>query len=149
MANRFYLYRRERAGKSPVWYVKYRQSDGTIGSAILTGKSDKDGANDWAIEHLSDDTAKKTRKPRVQTPKVRGILTPDELRLLFGPGAFEKAWNRDPKHYALNILAASTGLRLGECQALQIQYLHPEYIEVRHSWNDTHGLSAPKSGTTR
>ena len=46
-------------------------------------------------------------------------------------------------------MLASTGLRLGEIQALQIQYLHPDYIEVKHSWNDKYGLSAPKWGSAR
>jgi integrase len=84
-----------------------------------------------------------------ETPQQRGILTADELRLLFGSDTHDKAWRSDQKHFALNILAASTGMRLGEIQALQMKYLHPEYIEVRHSWHDRYGLSAPKWGSAR
>jgi hypothetical protein len=61
MAKKFYLYERKRAGKFPVWYVRYRQEDGTIGSPVPTGKADEDEANEWAIEHLSEDRSKKAR----------------------------------------------------------------------------------------
>jgi integrase len=261
MAKKFYLYARKRAGKSSVWYVRYRQKDGAIGSPIPTGEADEEKANEWAIEHLSDDSSKKARKPRVQTfeewaepwwrfescpyireklaggftisrtyaevrrsyldrhlipefgsipltalsprlfrdfkmrlfsegklrpatinrilgtarvmfnyavsmgelevnpvspvkelkenPVARGILTPAELRLLFGPESFKTVWHEEPRHFAINLLAASTGMRLGECQALQMKYLHPEYIEIRHSWNDRYGLSEPKWGSAR
>jgi integrase len=84
-----------------------------------------------------------------ETPAERGILSLPELATLFGPESFEKVWNRDPRHFGLNLLAASTGMRLGECQALQIRYFHPEFVEVRHSWDDKYGISAPKWNSVR
>jgi integrase len=261
MAKKFYLYERKRAGKFSVWYVRYRQADGTIGSPISTKETDEDKANDWAIEHLSGEQSRKARKPRVLTfkewaapwwkfdtcpylrekigngfhispeyadvrrsyldrhlvpefgkvplsqltpvmfrdyknklqregqlrpatinrilgtvrvmfnyavemqemqynpvgpvkelkenPKVRGILTKGELDLLFSPDAYETAWHRDPKHYTINLLAATCGLRLGECQALQMKNVHPDGVEVRHSWNDRYGMGPAKQGSER
>jgi integrase len=85
-----------------------------------------------------------------ETPVERGILTLDEVKILFGSEAFKTIWNGDIiKHYAANLLAASTGMRLGEIQALQIQYVRPTYIEVKHSWDDRFGLSDPKWGSFR
>jgi integrase len=84
-----------------------------------------------------------------ETPKERGILTVEELGALFGPDALRKVWNGDLRHYGCNLLAATTGLRLGECQGLQVQYVHPEFVQVEHSWNDKYGLSAPKWDSVR
>ncbi len=77
-------------------------------------------------------------------PKERGILKIEQLRMLFDDEALNKVWAGDPRHYACNVLAATTGLRMGECQGLQVQYVHPQFVRVVHSWHDTYGLSAPK-----
>lgn len=84
-----------------------------------------------------------------ENPAARGILTMEELKALFGPEASENVWHKEPRHFALNLLAASTGMRLGECQALQVQYVHPDHLEVQHSWDDQWGLSAPKWNSAR
>src|SRR5208337_2592860 len=50
----------------------------------------------------------------------RGILNGEELRKLFAEKAIGKVWGGDRKGYTLNVLAASTGMRMGELQALPI-----------------------------
>lgn len=85
-----------------------------------------------------------------EEPRARGILSMQELAALFGPGALQRVWHDDPRHYGLNIVAASTGLRLGECQALRVQDLaEPGFLAVTHSWDDRWGLGAPKWGSAR
>jgi integrase len=84
-----------------------------------------------------------------ENPEVRGILSQGEMDTLFSPAAYETAWHRDPKHYTLNLLAATCGLRMGECQALQVQYVHPDGVEVRHSWSDRYGIGPAKQGSER
>ena len=85
-----------------------------------------------------------------ETPKQRGILTLVELAALFNPESLEKIWHGELRHFALNLLAASTGMRLGECQALHVEDIKEGgYIDVAHSWDDRHGLSAPKWGSRR
>ena len=84
-----------------------------------------------------------------EIPQERGILTKAEFDLLFNPESYETAWHRDPKHYTLNLLAASCGLRLGEIQALQVQYVHQDGVEVRHSWSDRYGIGPAKQGSER
>lgn len=82
-------------------------------------------------------------------PRERGILKLEQLRALFQGEALKKIWAGDLRHYACNLLAATTGLRMGECQGLQVQYVHPQFVRVVHSWHDTYGLSAPKWNSVR
>ena len=82
-------------------------------------------------------------KPLIGESVKKSILTPDEIRKLFSI-----KWN-NKQHYVLNMLAASTGMRMGEIQALQIQYVHEEFIEVVHSWDRKYGLKTTKTGKNR
>ena len=54
-----------------------------------------------------------------EDPKQKDILSPEEVRALFDERAIEKNWSNNIEHYTMNLLAASTGLRLGEIQGLQ------------------------------
>ena len=83
-----------------------------------------------------------------EKPKPRGILGLDHMRALFFAERVSEVWG-DPRHLCANLLAASTGMRLGEVQGLQVQYVHPGYVSVVHGWNDTYGLSQPKWNSTR
>ncbi len=65
----FYLYERKRAGKPPVWYVRFRSPGGVVGSPLSTKLSDKGAAERWAIKRLSDAPAPPLRKPKVKTFK--------------------------------------------------------------------------------
>lgn len=64
--------------------------------------------------------------------KEKGILTLDEVRRVF-----TVEW-KDYRGYAGSILAASTGLRLGELQALTLADIHLDesYIHVWRSWDN-------------
>ncbi len=84
-----------------------------------------------------------------EEPEARGIFTLSELHKLFGPGSYKDVWHEEPRHFGMNLLAASTGMRLGEVQALQVRYVHDGYVEVRHSWDDKWRLSPPKWGSAR
>ncbi len=75
--------------------------------------------------------------------RQKGILTPEEVRQLF---CFE--WKTPCVHchpskpqfmgYTANLLAATTGLRLGELQAITLQDLHLKsgYIRIWRSWDN-------------
>ncbi|HNW29166.1 MAG TPA: tyrosine-type recombinase/integrase [Spirochaetota bacterium] len=90
-------------------------------------------------------------------PKHKGILTIEEVRKLFSID-----WKTEPTHchpekfqfmgYAGNILASSTGLRMGKMLALVISDMHLEngYIHVRRSWDKLFGLNqTTKTGRAR
>lgn len=83
-----------------------------------------------------------------ETPKERTILTVGELKELFREDRLEETWG-DERHFTINLLAASTGMRMGECQALQVQHVHPDYVAVVHSWARKHGLKDPKWNSAR
>ena len=259
MAKRFYLYQRQRPAKPPVWYVKFRDENNVIGSPICSNLSDREKAEQWAIERLAQrDIPRKggiptfeqwcipwwipgtcpyiaekkangfsitpkyaalrraylknyllpqfghyllsELKPRMfrdfkmelyqkgeikpatvncilgtarimfnyavemgeletnpvspvkelkEHPAERGILNMDELKALFALDSLSTIWKDDLRHYGLNLLAASTGMRLGECQGLQIKYVYPQYINVVHGWDDRYGISPPKWNSVR
>ncbi|MGO9409763.1 MAG: tyrosine-type recombinase/integrase [Spirochaetia bacterium] len=74
----------------------------------------------------------------------RGILTGEEVRRLFDEKEIFKVWGGDRKHYTLNLLAASTGLRMGELQALPVGGVYESYVNVSQSWERRDGI---KQGT--
>jgi integrase len=84
-----------------------------------------------------------------ENPKEKSILTIDEVKELFRDDNIDRVWNRDHQHYTINLLSASTGMRLGECQALQVQNVHDGYISVVLSWSPKYGLKAPKRNSQR
>lgn len=75
--------------------------------------------------------------------KKRGVLTPLEAQTLFS-----HTW-KDERAYVGNLLACTTGLRLGEIIALKMDNIEDRVLNVRHSWSDLDGLKCPKNGETR
>jgi integrase len=77
----------------------------------------------------------------------KGILSRDELSRLFSDDS-SVIW-RSKMHYALNLTAVMTGMRLGEILALKYEMVQPYFITVAYSWSDTDQLKCPKNGKTR
>jgi integrase len=75
--------------------------------------------------------------------KKRGVVTPREAQALFA-----HAWI-DERAYTGNLLACTTGLRLGEVLALRREDIEERTLNVRHSWSNHDGLKCPKNGETR
>jgi integrase len=77
----------------------------------------------------------------------KGILSREEVFRLFSDesGAI---W-QSKMHYALNLLAIMTGMRLGEILALKFEMVQPTVITVAYSWSDTDRLKCTKTGKTR
>ncbi|MDR0472253.1 MAG: tyrosine-type recombinase/integrase [Treponema sp.] len=73
----------------------------------------------------------------------RHILPPEIATALF-----KVEWP-DGRVRLANILAAVTGLRLGEIQGLQVQDLGKERLYIRHSWNRRDKLKTTKNNTDR
>ncbi len=75
----------------------------------------------------------------------RGILSPEEVsRLLSDPAV----WG-DYRHYTINLLAVTTGMRMGEIRGLCVENVKAGYVEIRHSWEQGYGLKPPKFGSVR
>lgn len=99
-------------------------------------------------EYIHDNPASKIKRLK-EDPKEKGILTIDEVKALFREENLKKIWNCDLNHYTLNLLSASTGIRMGEIQALQVQHVHENYISVLHSWDRQYGIKEPKRNSKR
>jgi integrase len=96
--------------------------------------------DDWIRENL----AERIRTIRVRRPS-RSILTPSEvLTLLASPAPWD-----DFRQYAINVLAATTGLRMGEVRALLVDNVEPDHVEVRRSWEQGYGPREPKAESAR
>ena len=86
--------------------------------------------------------------PLKENQRRKSILTLDEVKQLFSEGALEDVWEGDLFHFTLNLLSASTGMRLGEIQGLMSQYVYESYVDVQYSWGK-YGLQKPKRDSMR
>jgi site-specific recombinase XerC len=84
-----------------------------------------------------------------ETPKIRGIPSVDEVQSLFEEERIGELWDGDRRHYSLNMLAASSGMRLGEILAIENQHVHDGHIDVVQAWAQGQGFSDPKWGSQR
>lgn len=100
------------------------------------------------LGYLAGDPTKSVRQLK-ETPETRGILTFEEIRALFDEKKIGKVWDGDFRHFALNMTAASCGLRLGEVLGLTVQHVHPEYLEIMRAWGRADGLQDSKWHKTR
>lgn len=107
---------------------------------LVAGKS----ALRWAYERevLAEDVTKGIQTFSGEAEK-RGVLTPDEAADLFG-----REW-KDHTSKIINLVAATTGLRLGEILALSMEDIGETVLYVRHSWSDIDGLKKPKTNENR
>jgi integrase len=71
-------------------------------------------------------------KPLKKNQKERDILTKDEVEKLFDEINRESIWDNSLNRTA-NLLAASSGMRLGEVQGLQVEDVFDTYVQVRHN----------------
>ena len=81
--------------------------------------------------------------------KEKDILTDDEMNKLFDFKKLITVWNGNIFYYTICYLAAKTGVRLGEAQALKKDAIGKDHIIVRHSWARHHGLKGTKNGKNR
>jgi integrase len=79
-------------------------------------------------------------KQLAEKPKEKSILTVEEMRALFRDENIDRVWSGDLFHYTLNLLAASTGMRMGEIQGIQVQHVHVGYVGIHNTWSRKHGL---------
>ena len=86
--------------------------DGAVGQGMIRFNPAK------AVEPLSERHAE------------RGVLPDDEIRRpLVWPGHFT-----DHRVYTMNLLAFSTGMRIGEARGLLVEDVKDDHILIQHSW---------------
>ncbi len=94
--------------------------------------------------YLNENPAVRVKQVKV-TKKERGVFTQGELVYLFSDPLI---WT-DIRHYTLNLLAFTSGMRLGEIRGLCIENVHSDYISVRQQWENGYGLKPPKANSIR
>jgi integrase len=94
-------------------------------------------------------------KGKIETDPTRGIMlfagNPAERQILTPTAAaavFRAEW-KDERAKLANEIAAVTGMRAGEIQALRFQDLGPDCLYVLHSWNRIDGLKETKNNECR
>jgi integrase len=101
-------------------------------------------SNASKMGRIRENPARQVEKMPDPAPK-RQVLETDEAQRFF---ALE--W-KDPRYYGINILAATTGMRLGEIRGLQAEDIREDYIHVCHNWQDTEPegrkMKGPKHST--
>ncbi|MGA2615010.1 MAG: tyrosine-type recombinase/integrase [Spirochaetia bacterium] len=95
------------------------------------------------LGRIAKNPARKVRPLQEGRPHERIILDRDEVNKFF---ALE--WE-DPRFYVANLLAATTGMRMGEVRGLMVEDIRPGTIHVCHNAQDREGIKVPKSGNTR
>ena len=137
------------------WYTSGKMTPATINRVLITVKV---MFKRWVEDGLvsSNPCAKVTNLE--ETPKQRTIFTIPEAQRFFALPF------PDPRHRAVNMLAASTGLRLGECLGLLKDDVEKDVqrhslpdggevtqtyyrIDLKHNWQDLEGNKRPKWGS--
>lgn len=85
--------------------------------------------------------------PEQRTEK--GTLSNAEVQALFNDTSITEVWDSSTFHMALNAVAFTTGMRMGEIQALRWIDLGEDCIRVEHNWDRRYGLKQPKAASKR
>lgn len=78
-----------------------------------------------------------------------GVLTIDEVRILFDPANIQKIWAGHMLYRAINMFAAVSGARQGEILAIRDEDVHEGYVHIKHSWSIKYGLGSTKTRQER
>ena len=117
-------------------------SSATVNKILQTLRTLLDGAVSRGLIRLNP---AKAVEPLKESHEKRGILTDDEVRaLLLWPGPFA-----DYRMYAINLLAFTTGIRMGEVRALDLDSIKETHIIISRSWEEGYGIKPPKNGQSR
>jgi len=113
---------------------------GTINNRLLVGSQPLR----WAfLEKLIPENVAEKLGGFKGGEKKRDILSREEFKALFS-----MKWD-DKRAYAGALLAATSGLRIGEVQAVRKIDIGEGILHVRSNWNSVDGLKLPKNGKPR
>jgi len=87
--------------------------------------------------------------PLAANNRDHGVFTHQEVLSLFSDTAFTQVWGSNINQFVINLIAASTGLRQGEVQALRVGNFKGTYLVVDRTWDRKYGLKSPKYDSTR
>jgi integrase len=133
-------------GKLDAWVVRLRR-DGELAPATVNKllQTLRTVLAQAVADGLISENPAAYVKPLKAEAAPRGILTAAEVALLLTSPA---AWP-DFRHYALNLFALATGARMGEVRGLLVENVKADYVMIRRSWEEGHGLKPPKYNSIR
>lgn len=120
---------------SPMWSAKTINNAHGVLNIILESATDK--------ELLARNPLAGVKYRPIQK-KERQLLTVDEICRIYR----SELWSRDTQR-TMFLLAAITGMRIGEISALKKENLHENYIDVKYTYSDKFGLGSTKTGVCR
>ena len=82
-------------------------------------------------------------KRLIATENKRGCFTEKQVNALFSA-----KWENEMAYTAC-LLAATTGMRMGEIRALTVEQIHDDFINVNASWSQVDNRKSTKSGKDR
>jgi integrase len=123
-------------------HAKGTLAPATINKLLSTLRALLDHAARHRHIHINPAAMVKPLKPNHQQ---RGVLTDEEVKLLFS----DRAHFTDFRQYTINLLAFTTGARIGEIRGLLVEDVFPDHILIQHAWEEGHGLKEPKYGSIR
>jgi integrase len=88
-------------------------------------------------------------RPLAEKCREKGVFSRGEVEKLFTGTALADIWEGNAMYYTLNLLASQSGMRLGEIQALLKENIHPDHIDIKHSWDRIYGLKGTKTNKPR
>ncbi len=83
------------------------------------------------LGYISINPAKQV-EPIKNAVKERKLITAEEVKSIFGKEFNPEIWDSHLS-YTANLLAITSGMRLGEIQGLQVEDVHDSYVHVRQS----------------
>jgi integrase len=101
----------------------------------------------YRLGYIAKDPTKGIGKLGTKDAKPKSFVTDEEFASLFDPSMKEFIW-KDNRFYTVNLLAALTGIRQGECLALTVEKILPQHIVVDSSWHRKYGLGPTKTRVT-
>ncbi|MDA3938272.1 MAG: site-specific integrase [Spirochaetia bacterium] len=104
--------------------------------------------NDAIRRGLLDTNPADNVTPLKKNTRERDILTADEVSLIFDYESIAKLWKKKI-YYLANLLAAVTGLRVGEILAVRGEVLFEGHILVSKQYNRKYGLIPTKTRDSR
>ena len=100
------------------------------------------------LEIIHRNPAKGIGTLSIRGGRKRGILSKAEADTLFDQKTIDTVWTVRI-HYVLNLLSATTGLRLGECLGLQRRHIQTNHLKIEQAWSDKYGMQPPKYNSVR
>ena len=102
----------------------------------------------YRLKLIPDDPTTRVRR-FIAKSKKKGVLTSEEVALLFQDDAHKTIWQGQYLHYLLNLTDSETGMRVGELQALRPEKVQKDHLIVSSAWERKFGEKTTKTGTIR